>query len=169
MTAADRNIVITGFMGTGKSTVGRLVAKITNRTFIDTDEIIVHRVGISIPEIFARDGEQCFRQMERDLCRYLAAQIELVISTGGGTLVDDANRALMVTSAFVFCLNATPQAILKRVGHNQDRPLLKGDWHALMEKRRAAYGQIPYQVDTTDKKPEQVAEEILKLWQNASK
>jgi shikimate kinase len=169
MTAADRNIVITGFMGTGKSTVGRLVAKMTKRTFIDTDETIVQRVGISIPEIFARNGEQYFRQMERELCRYLAAQSGLVISTGGGTLVDEDNRATMLASGFVVCLNATSEAILNRVGHKQDRPLLKGDWHALLEKRRAAYVQIPYQVDTTDKKPEQVAEEIAKLWQNASK
>lgn len=167
MESMDRNIVLTGFMGTGKSTVGRLIAVRLDRTFIDTDETIIQRVGLSIPDIFAHDGEQGFRLMERELCRFLGAQSGLVISTGGGTLVDSGNRDIMLTSGFVVCLNATTQAILARVSGVEDRPLLKGDWQALLQKRRAAYAEIPYQVDTTDRTPEQVAEEVLRLWQNA--
>jgi shikimate kinase len=167
MSIADRNIVITGFMGTGKSTVGRIIAKRLDRTFIDTDEVIAQQVGISIPEIFARDGEKGFRLMERQLCRYLGAHGGLVIATGGGTLVDDGNREIMLASGFVVCLNATPQAIVQRLADTTDRPLSKGDWHGLLQKRRTAYAAIPYQVDTTDKTPEQVAGEILALWQNA--
>lgn len=165
MATSTRNIVLTGFMGTGKSTVGRLLALKLDRTFIDTDEEIVRRVGISIAEIFERDGEKGFRLMERELCRYLGANSNLVIATGGGTLVDDGNREIMLASGFVVCLNATTQSITQRLAGFDNRPLFKSDWQALLQKRRAAYATIPYQVDTTDKTPEQIAQEIIALWQ----
>lgn len=167
MDVEERNIVITGFMGTGKTTVGRLLAQQMDRIFVDTDEAIAQQVGISVPEIFARDGELGFRKLERELCRFLAAQQGLVISTGGGMLVDDENRALMIGSGFVVCLNATTQAIVSRLANAADRPLLKGDWPVLLQKRRSAYARIPYQVDTTDKSPSQVVAEVLALWRSA--
>lgn len=165
--ADERNIVITGFMGTGKTTVGRIIAQMTGRTFVDTDEVIAQQVGLSIPEIFARDGEPGFRRIERDLARHLSAQTGLVISSGGGMLVDEDNRRLMLGSGFVVCLTATAEAIYRRVSNSNERPLLKGDWRALLQKRRAAYAAIPNQVDTTDKTPEEVAEEVMALWRNA--
>ncbi len=93
-----QNIVITGFMGTGKTVVGRLVAEKVNRPFIDTDEEITRRTGRKIADIFKQDGEANFRHIERRLCRFLAAQQGLVVATGGGMLVDESNREVMLAS-----------------------------------------------------------------------
>jgi len=165
----DRNIVITGFMGTGKTTAGKLVAEKLGRHYLDTDEEIVRRVGMSIPEIFERDGEERFRHIERRMCRFLAAQGGYVISTGGGMLVDESNREVMLASGFVVCLNATPEAIAERLKADKtERPLLRGDWRALLAKRQSAYAEIPNQVDTTGKTTETIADEIIQLWQTAS-
>jgi shikimate kinase len=123
-------------------------------------------MGMSIPEIFAKEGEVAFRHIERRLCRFLAAGRGLVIATGGGMLVDDGNRAVMLASGLVICLTATPDVILTRLKDESDqRPLLRGDWRELLEQRRAAYDAIPVQIDTTDRTSEQVAQEIVELWQ----
>lgn len=169
MATNDRNIVITGFMGTGKTTVGQLVADRLGRPFIDTDAEIVHRMGMSVPEIFAKEGEAGFRHIERRLCRFLSAGRGLVIATGGGMLVDAGNRDVMLASGVVVCLTATPEAILERLkDENDERPLLRGDWRALLEQRRAAYAAIPIQIDTTGKTPAQVAQEIVDRWQQTA-
>lgn len=166
MDTSDRNIVITGFMGTGKTTVGQLVAESLGRPFIDTDVEIVKQTGMTVQEIFAKEGESGFRHIERRLCRFLAAQRGLVIATGGGMLVDAGNRDVMLASSSVICLTAAPDVILERLKDEADtRPLLRGDWRALLEQRQSAYETIPIQVDTTDKTPEQVAQEIVELWQ----
>ncbi|HEX2908110.1 MAG TPA: shikimate kinase [Phototrophicaceae bacterium] len=164
--SSNRNIVITGFMGTGKTTVGRLVAEKLGRPFIDTDAEIVKHAGMPIPELFAQQGEANFRYIERRLCRFLAAQEGYVISTGGGMLVDGSNCAVMLASGMVVCLNATPEAVQQRLQHEAaGRPLLQGDWRGLWEQRRAAYAAIPVQIETTNKAPETIAQEIVELWQ----
>lgn len=165
----DRNIVITGFMGTGKTTVGQRVAELTGRLFVDTDERIVHHAGKPIADIFAQEGEAAFRLIERRMCRFYAGQRRLVVATGGGMLVDESNRKVMLASGFVFCLNATPEAIRQRLNGQGGRPLFSGDWEALLEKRRAAYAELPYQVDTTGKSPEEVAQEVVALWRSVSR
>ncbi|GIL14213.1 MAG: shikimate kinase [Chloroflexota bacterium] len=161
----DRNIILTGFMGTGKTTVGRLVAEHLERPFVDTDAEIVKQAGKSIAEIFATEGEPAFRHIERRLCRFLAAQSGLVIATGGGMLVDAGNREVMLASGMVVCLMADPETILARLQDDPtERPLLRGDWRALLEQRRLAYEAFPCQVITTGKTPEQVADEVVQLW-----
>ena len=168
-TSNERNIVVTGFMGTGKSTIGQLVAEKLGRPYLDTDEEIVRRIGMSIAEVFQRDGEDRFRHIERRMCRFLAAQEGYVISTGGGMLVDESNRDVMLASGFVVCLNATPDAIAERLKEDKtERPMLKGDWRALLAKRQPDYAAIPNQIDTTDKTPETIADEIIQLWQTVS-
>jgi shikimate kinase len=164
----DRNIVITGFMGTGKTTVAKKVAERLGRTFIDTDEKIVEQAGKSIPEIFAQDGEAVFRHHERRVCRFYAGQSGYVIATGGGMLVDDENRRVMLASGLVICLMASKAAIRERLAGQTDRPLFSGDWEALYDRRAEAYAAIPHQIDTTSRTPDEVVEEVIRLWQTES-
>lgn len=163
---AERNIVLTGFMGTGKTTTGRALASTLQRPFVDTDAAIVQRAGKSIPEIFAQDGEERFRYLEGLFCRFFAAQGGLIISTGGGMLVNPRNLAVMQASGLVICLTASPAAIAERVGGETGRPLLQGDWEKLYQERQAAYGRICHQVETTARTTAQVIEEIMRLWQS---
>jgi shikimate kinase len=167
-TTPDRNIVITGFMGTGKTTVAKKVAKHLNRPFVDTDEKIVEQAGKPIPEIFAQDGEAVFRHHERRVCRFYAGQSGYVIATGGGALVDAENRNVMLASGLVICLLASKDAIRRRLSGQTGRPLFSDDWEALYDRRADAYAAIPHQIDTTSRKPDEVAQEIIRLWQNES-
>lgn len=159
----DRNVVLTGFMGAGKTTVGKRLAELIERPFIDADDEIVARAGMSIPQIFERDGEAGFRALERMVCDDLASRRRLVIATGGGMLIDDTNRRRMLDTGFVVCLDAPPEVIGARLALADDRPLA-GDWAALLDKRRAAYALIPVHIDTHDKTPDEIAEEIIARW-----
>jgi shikimate kinase len=162
----EPNIVITGFMGTGKSTVGPLVAEQLSRPFVDTDEEIVQRAAMSIPEMFERDGEAAFRKLEAEICVDLAARTGLVISTGGGALLNPDTLIAMTATGMVICLNASEAAIEDRLtGEEAGRPLAN-DWRARFEERRQGYAAIPYQLDTTGKSPDVVAAEVIDLWKN---
>lgn len=164
----DYNIILTGFMGTGKTAVGRAVAERLGRFFIDMDVIIEQRAGKPISAIFAEDGEAAFRQMEAELCRELAEERNLVIATGGGALVPAANRDLLAASGVLICLTATPDQILRRLQGASDRPLLAGPNRrqriaALMHERATAYAAIPLQIDTSDLSIEEVADRVIRL------
>jgi len=159
----NRNIIITGFMGTGKSTIGALVASRLNHIFVDMDDEIVRRVGKSIPEIFAHDGEAYFRRLESVLLAELVERVGLVISTGGGTLVTEKNRQLAMRKAVVICLVAAPDVIADRLdGDTVGRPLAP-NWRDLLTIRSAAYAVLPNHVDTTGKTPDEVVEEVVSL------
>lgn len=168
MTADRRNIVLTGFMASGKTTVGQQLAKIMARPFVDADTEIVRRAGMPIKQIFETQGEPAFRALEKQVCADLAAEQGQVIATGGGMLVNDENRQRMLETGFVVCLDTPPEVIKARLAASQDRPLA-GDWLELYEKRRAAYAAIPVHVNTAGKKPDMVAQEIVTLWLNASR
>ncbi len=162
------NLTLTGFMGTGKTTVGRILAERMGRRLVDMDELIEAEFGKPIAQIFSDDGEEKFRQAEARLCQTLAAETGLVISTGGGALVSDENRQTMEASGPVVCLAAGADTILERVETFEDRPLLPGDRdekrrniERLLQDRRAAYGRIPLRVPTDGIDPETVAERVL--------
>ena len=162
------NIVLTGFMGVGKSAVGREVAARLGRPFVDLDDLIEQNAGMSINDIFTARGEAHFRALEKQTLRELAAQRGTVIATGGGALVDAANREMMARSGLVICLTASVNAIEARIGDAADRPLLAGADRrqrivALMNERAAAYAEIPYWIDTSDKTVRQVADEVIAL------
>ena len=110
------NIILTGFMGTGKTAVGREVAARLGRPFVDLDDLIVQRAGKAIPEIFAQDGESAFRALEAATCGEMAAPAGLVIATGGGAVVNPANREALAAGGTVICLEADLETILQRVG-----------------------------------------------------
>lgn len=166
------NVILVGFMGTGKSATGRRVAARLGRRFVDMDAVIEERAGRSIPDIFAREGEAHFRGLERALVVELAARRDLVIAAGGGVVLDPENIRDFQRTGLVVCLVATPEAILKRVGHHRNRPLLEGAdkerrVKELLEKRRPLYEAIDRQVDTTDRTPDEVAARILALYEEA--
>ncbi len=160
------NITLTGFMGVGKSRVGREVARRLNRPFVDMDVEIERRAGRPIPAIFAQDGEAAFREMESRLCRELSRKQGLVIATGGGALVNDDNRRRMMAAGPLFCLTCSVDEILRRLKTSRDRPLLdvedrRRQIERLLERRREAYAAIPRQIDTTSLSVEQVAGQVI--------
>lgn len=163
------NVVLTGFMGTGKTTVGRLVAERLGHDFVDTDVVIEERHG-PIPTIFAEQGEAAFREIERNLARELAARTGIVISTGGRMMLDPANAEALGATGRVYCLVADPDEILRRVTTDPshiERPLLAGpDPRArileLLAERTPLYRRFP-QVDTGGRPPAEIADEIVAL------
>jgi shikimate kinase len=166
-TPATGNVVLTGFMGTGKSTVGRLLAERLGYEFVDTDTLIEQRHG-AIPQIFREHGEGEFRRHERDVADELAERERLVISTGGRLMVDAVNAARLGSTGDVFCLTATVDTILARVTADEspvERPLLAGtDVRStvtqLLAERAPAYAGFD-QVETDTRTPIEIADEIV--------
>ncbi len=165
-----QRIILTGFMGTGKTTVGRLVAAKMGLPFVDLDEAICHRIGQNITEIFAQKGEAAFREIESQVLREILSQDEIVLATGGGTLLSDDNRRLCEQAGTVVCLTCDPEVLQQRLddGEITYRPLLMGDnpKEALVElwkRRREVYRKVFWQVDTSNKSPQQVANTIISL------
>lgn len=164
------NIVLTGFMGTGKSTVAQLVAQRLGMSFMDMDQIIAQRAGMTVSELFNLRGEADFRQQERSLGAELSQRRGLLIATGGGALLDQQLRQTMADSGLLICLDATPQALHQRLQSSVDRPLLQGASRAqrlliLWQQRRPIYAQIPHHIDTTNLTLPQVVEKVLALAQ----
>ncbi|HEU5082943.1 MAG TPA: shikimate kinase [Acidimicrobiales bacterium] len=160
-------IVLTGFMGTGKSTVGRRLAERLGHEFVDTDELIEARHG-PILQIFAEHGEARFREIEREVAGELAGRDGLVVSTGGRLLLDQANADALGAGALVVCLVASVDELARRLADEaEDRPLLAGgDPRArieeLLAERRAGYARFA-QVDTDGRTPDEVADAVLAL------
>ncbi|MBM3189883.1 MAG: 3-dehydroquinate synthase, partial [Chloroflexi bacterium] len=168
MAASKRNIVLTGFMGTGKSAVGRGVARRLGRAFVDMDEVIIQRAGMSIAEIFRQHGEETFRRHERALCEELSVQEGLVIATGGGALVDPHNRELMAASGYLICLDCEAEELFRRLEGDDSRPMLwdenpKQRLVELYRARRPAYAEISYHLDTTSRNPDETIAETIRL------
>ncbi|MCE9616188.1 MAG: AAA family ATPase [Lentisphaerae bacterium] len=163
------NIVLIGFMGTGKSSVGRCLAQRLGLQLVDMDTLIESRQQKPISRIFEEDGEPHFRVLERALAQELAGQSGLVISTGGGIVLNPDNVSDFARSGLVVCLQASPEIILQRVGHETHRPLLAtgdklGRIRELLGKRQALYDAVPHQVDTNALTPDQVADQIVALY-----
>ncbi len=171
MAVISKNIVLTGFMGVGKSVVGQLAAVKLKRDFVDMDSLIEQREDRAISQIFAGEGEAYFRQLEANLCRELAAQAGLVIATGGGTLVTEQNLRLMERSGLVICLDCEPATLWQRIGQSQNRPMLAAQDEgrfarltALLEQRAPAYGLIKHHLDVTNLSPEEAARRICECY-----
>ena len=139
---ADKNIVLVGFMGTGKSTVGKILAKRLRRVWVDVDKRIEEAQKRKIAEIFESEGEAYFRRLEKEMIQTVASGQGLVITTGGGAVVDPANRAALKKNGFLITLSATPETIFRRVRRSGHRPLLKGD--LLTEIRRLLAEREPF-------------------------
>ncbi|MBP1759662.1 MAG: shikimate kinase [Firmicutes bacterium] len=159
-----RNIVLIGFMGTGKSTVGRRLAQSLAWDFVDTDYEVGEVTSLSVSEIFRRHGETRFRSEESIVVARLSQQERLVIATGGGTVLNPLNWNALAQNGIVIALHASLEAILARIGHKNDRPLLKGPREAiekLWSERQECYAQADFIVDTSQKNVDEVVKEIL--------
>jgi len=161
-------VVLTGFMGTGKTAVGQRVAERLGRTFVDTDALVERRAGRAVREIFATDGEAAFRDREREAVAEACSLGDVVVATGGGALVDERNFARLADGGFMVCLTAAPEAIARRVRATAaDRPLLGGRAgltariRELLAARAPVYARIGFAVDTTGRTVDQVADDVI--------
>ena len=161
------NVVLFGFMGTGKSAVGRALAHRLNWTFVDMDTVIEEREGRTIADLFARDGEPHFRALEKALAAELARGDHQVISTGGGVVLDPENVLRFRETGLCVCLEADEATILKRVESKTHRPLLEqGDKadriRALLHERKPLYDQFAVRLDTSARPVTRLVDELLK-------
>jgi shikimate kinase len=161
-----RNLVLAGFMGTGKSSVGRCAAMQLRFHFVDTDDLIEAQAGKSISEIFAQDGEPAFRAWERQVVAGLDGAEKMVIATGGGLVVEPDNLARLKEHALVVCLWASPETIWERVRHRGHRPLLNepdapASIRRLLAEREPHYRQADVLVSTEQRAVREVAATVL--------
>lgn len=160
-------VVLTGMMGTGKTSVGERLAARLGAPFVDTDALVERAAGRSVAAIFARDGEAAFRAAERRAIAEALATPGAVVATGGGAIVDAGNLAALRAAAPIVCLTAHPDVILRRArAAGPSRPLLQGDdpagrIAALLAERAAAYGQADLRIDTSQRPLDDVVAEVL--------
>ena len=170
------NIFLTGFSGTGKTTVGRNAADLLGWRYVDMDDEIEDAAGRTIPDIFELEGEPAFRRHETDVLARLCRGNRQIVSTGGGVPVAEANRALMAEGGIVVCLEASPEAIFERLSAERDRPagpvvrpMLAGvdplrRIRELKAQRQASYSMADWTVQTDRLSPEQAASEVARAW-----
>ncbi|MDF1665422.1 MAG: 3-dehydroquinate synthase, partial [Planctomycetota bacterium] len=164
----DSHIVLTGFMGTGKSSLGRVLAQRWDRPFIDMDERLVQHFGMAISKVFETQGEAVFRREEARLCEDLSGSGGAVIASGGGTMVSRSNRERFEVDHLLLNLNASPKSILARLENDKSRPLLKhpdkmAAIQELLSKRAKDYQAIPLQIKTDGKSLDELATELEAL------
>lgn len=161
------NIVLIGFMGTGKTTVSNQLSQMYGMELVDMDQVISDREEMTIPEIFSCFGEAYFRTLETKLLIELQAKQNIIISCGGGTAIRDENVREMKKNGKVFLLTATPETIYERVKDSDDRPMLKGRNNVngiseLLEMRRPKYeAAADIVIETDHKSVQEICREII--------
>ena len=165
----NNNIFLLGFMGAGKSAVGKALAAKLNRRFIDTDDLIESKFGKSINSIFEDDGEEFFRDLESSALEESVMQTDAVISCGGGIILLEKNRETIRKSGTSLFLNASPDLLLSRLKNQKERPLINGyrgeekleKIKELLSERLPLYLKADFKFDSGGKSPESLAEEII--------
>ncbi len=167
----EPNLVLAGFMGTGKSTVGALVAQRLGRAFLDTDTLVEAGAGKAVREIFTTHGEACFRRLERESCLWAARQSGVVVSTGGGALLDLESKHVLEQTGIVILLTCNLETLVRRLEDSVrrgERPLLGEGFvqkmEGLLRARESAYAAFVLRVDTTRLVPGEVADQILDIY-----
>ena len=161
------NVVLTGFMGTGKSCVGRRLSETLHVPFLDVDEAIEQRSGRKIADLFSTEGEAAFRAIERQVVLEISQTKSSVIATGGGALLDARNREALEKNGTLVCLTATPATLVQRLHSDSKRPLLKGEGplveriERLLKERQSIYQSCPLHVATDGKSIAQVVEAVF--------
>ena len=166
------NIILVGFMGTGKTSVGRQLSRRLEMPYLDTDEIIEQSAGRRITDIFAQHGESYFRELEIEAVHKISGLDKHVISTGGGIVLRVGNLEILKRNGLVFCLTATSEEIWARVKNETHRPLLKAPEpvekiRKMLEAREAYYALADHTIQTDGLPIEQVTDEVIEVFQNA--
>lgn len=162
------NLVLIGFMGTGKTSLGKILAEKLGCAFVDLDQKIEQDAGITIPQIFELHGEKYFRELEKKVVAEISQRHGLVIATGGGTVTDEENLRLLKNSGMIVCLTTDAEEIFRRTERRGERPVLDGGEDRLqtikklLEQRQPFYAQADFTIDTTDWSPLQIMNEICK-------
>jgi len=169
-----RNIVICGFMASGKSSVGKMLAEFLGYQFVDMDAAIEAEEGVTITRIFAERGEPVFRELESRMVERMMNRTGFVISTGGGTVVNPRNMANLKSCGVVVALTADIPTILRRAGSGDDRPLLQTEdreqrVRALLLERAPYYAQADITIDTSSLTIEEVARQISDYFSDPAK
>ncbi|UCE78650.1 MAG: shikimate kinase [Nitrospiraceae bacterium] len=164
----EKNIVLTGFMGTGKNAVGRQLAKKLDMRLLDVDAEIEARQNMSIDDIFKTYGEKRFRDIETEMLQYCSEKRNVIIATGGGAVLREENMAHLRKNGIIFCLIASPETIYKRTSRSDKRPLLNVEnpmakIKELLEYRRPFYEKAGIMIDTDKRSPLEIAEEIVEI------
>jgi shikimate kinase len=161
-----KNIVLTGFMGTGKTEVGRELSRLLDMKLIDVDTEIEKSQKMAINEIFRQFGEPWFREIETEMIKKVSGNKNIIISAGGGAVLKKENMDTLKENGVIVCLTATPETILKRTSNNRGRPLLLVEnplerIKELLNFRKPFYEKADVMIDTEGKTPLQIAEEIM--------
>ncbi len=169
-----RNIVLIGFMGTGKTTIATALANRLKMRYVSTDDLIEKKEKRTINEIFTKSGEDYFRDVESEIVRSLSDKEGLVIDTGGGIVIREENIANLRTNGVVICLTADEEAVMERTKKYKHRPLLnvedpKQRIRNLLAKRAPLYAKADHTIDTSKFTARQVIEKIIEMYEAATK
>ncbi len=164
--SSKKNIALTGFMAVGKSVAGKRLAQRLKRRFVDLDQTIEKKEGMTVREIFDRKGENYFRQAEKSMLSEVLRKNGQIIATGGGAILDQQNLDLLKRRALLVCLMARPETLLKRSGAGEDRPLLEGEdrqkrIRKLLRQRGKSYAQAHFCIETDRLSVDEVVEKII--------
>lgn len=162
------NIILTGFMGAGKSSVGKILAKKTGMDVVDTDDVIEGEAGMSISFIFKRHGEEHFRELEKKVVEKVSNLENSIIITGGGVVLDKENMTALRKNGTIVYLHAEPDTVYERLKDDAARPLLKvthpnREIKRILNSREPFYKDHDHQIDTDDLTIDQVADRILDI------
>lgn len=166
-----RNIVLVGFMGTGKNVVGKVLAQRLGIRFVDMDQMIEEIEGRSIAQIFEKNGEPYFRKIEKQVAKEVSEYEGVVIAAGGGVVLDQENVDNLKKNGLMICLSAKPGVILERTKGYIHRPLLNVEDPGkrvaeLLEDRAPFYAKAHYQIDTSSLSVDEVVQKVLELIKN---
>ncbi|RJP61191.1 MAG: shikimate kinase [Candidatus Auribacter fodinae] len=164
-----KNLVLFGFMGTGKTLISKKLSKLLPLSAVDMDALIEDKEKTSISSIFADKGEPYFRELERVMAQELSKKSGLLISTGGGVVLNPENIQNLSKTGVCVCLTASPETIYERVRRHSHRPLLNTEdplatIKTMLSARQSRYDAVPYHVATDAKSPELICEEIIALY-----
>ena len=164
-----KNIYLIGLMGSGKTTLGRILSKKLDKAFFDSDQVLEEKLGVNVPMIFEYEGEAGFREREKDVLKELVSKKDIVLATGGGIILSESNRNLLSKNGIVIYLKSDQRDLISRMKNDKSRPLLKtGNIEAIIKElckeREPLYEAISdFEVSTKNKRIYEVVNEIIRM------